>query len=610
MKPMLPVLKQVPPQKGEWLYEIKYDGFRAILEWSKNEMHLWSRNEIDMLPFFPEIKEILLTMKEKVMELLPIKIDGELVILENGSKANFGQLQMRGRMKSQERIGKMANQRPCKFLAFDLIIFNNKSIMHKPYHKRKEQLKHFMKELELPLEPTVSSPLSIQYIPFEKEYKKIWDKVLTNNGEGIVAKNKESKWEEGKRSETWIKIKNWKSATCFITAYDSTNGYYHIGVYKDGSIFPLGLFLFSLDPEQKQALNKVLRENGTENNKGILTIQPSICVEINYLEWYEQKLREPHFHRFKLDTAPEQCTYEQFLLNEANIPKEITISHPTKPLWKKDAIIKLDFIRYMREISPFMLPFLENRALTVIRYPHGIFGEPFYQKNCPDYAPKFIQTDNDDGINYIVCNNLKTLMWLANQLAIEYHIPFHTIDNPYVSEIVFDLDPPTRKEFTLAVTASRMMKKIFDQLNLISFVKTSGNKGLQVYIPLPEKTFTWKETRLFTEFIANYLVSEKPDLFTIERLKKNRKNRLYVDFVQHAEGKTIIAPYSMRGHEDALIASPLFWSEVNEKLTPSQFTIKTIQDRINKLGCPFANYFAIKSQQPFEPVLNFLKNNK
>ncbi|QQZ11128.1 DNA ligase D [Heyndrickxia vini] len=610
MKPMLPTLKTDPPLDSNWIYEIKYDGFRAILEWNHNVMHLWSRNEKDLLPQFPEIETYLMSINERVKDFLPLILDGEIVVLENSGKANFGELQIRGRLKSEDKISEYAKKRQCKLLVFDLLKIKGQSLISQSLAERKYQLNNFINRMELPTNPTNASQNLIQQILSEKDFNKVWKRVKSFDGEGIVAKTIDSKWEEGKRTETWVKLKNWKKVSCFIIGLDSSNGYYHIGVYKDKIVYPLGLFLFSIDADKKRALNKVIKENAYASNHGLLNIHPSICVDIYYLEWFENKLREPHFHAFRFDLSPEECTYEQFLIDEAQIPIDISITHPDKPLWEKDAISKLDFIRYMRKISSFMLPFLQNRTLTVIRYPHGIFGEPFYQKNCPDYAPGFIQTHLKDGIHYIVCNDLKTLMWLANQLSIEFHIPFHTISDRYVSEIVFDLDPPSRNEFHLAVKASQMMKKIFDQLELVSFIKTSGNKGLQVYIPLPEKQFSWDDTRLFTEFIANYLVTEKPDLFTIERLKKNRKGRLYVDFVQHAEGKTIIAPYSMRGHEDALIATPLFWNEVNEQLHPEQFTMKAVLHRMNKFSCPFENFFSIKNNQPFEPILNFLKQSK
>ncbi len=177
----------------------------------------------------------------------------------------------------------------------------------------------------------------------------------------------------------------------------------------------------------------------------------------------------------------------------------------------------------------------------------------------------------------------------------------------YVSEIVLDLDPPSRSEFQLAVKAASILKLVLDKFNLTAFVKTSGNKGIQVYIPLQEETYSWEETRLFTTFIADFLVKYDPHSYTTERLKKNRAGRLYVDFIQHAEGKTIIAPYSVRNNEDGLVATPLFWEELNEDLTPDLFTMEKVLNRLDKYVDPFSTFFTCKKSQPFDQVLHIIK---
>ena len=198
---------------------------------------------------------------------------------------------------------------------------------------------------------------------------------------------------------------------------------------------------------------------------------------------------------------------------------------------------KADYIGYLNEIGDFLLPFLDNRALTVIRYPHGSGGESFFQKNKPDYAPEFITSIRDDEHEHIICSDYSVLLWLANQLALEFHIPFQTVDTAHPTEIVFDLDPPSKSEFPLAVRAAKELHRLFDQLGLLSFPKLSGNKGIQIYIPISKNAFTYEETRLFTSFAASYCVSLFPDLFTTERLIKNRGGKLYIDYVQHAPGK-------------------------------------------------------------------------
>jgi bifunctional non-homologous end joining protein LigD len=609
MKPMLPSLTFELPEGESWYYEVKYDGFRAILEW-KDALTLTSRNGKSLLELFPEIETFLLEKKKEFESHLPLILDGELALLDNSYKANFGSIQVRGRMRSQKRINEKAKVQPCHYLVFDLLMHAGKWLIKEPYTKRKEALARLFSSLDLPLEVDQKSAKLVQMIPASKDFATIWDEVILHDGEGLVAKNERNEWEEGKRSTLWLKYKNWKYVSCFITALEKVNGYYHIAVFKDKEIVSIGQFFFGLKPEEKQALTAIIKENQRGEDKKFIYVDPAIVVEIKYLEVYEGQLREPHFHRFRFDLAIEDCTYEQFVAKQKNLPGEIEITHPDKPLWDAPAVTKMDYIHYLREVSPYMLPFLKNRTLTVIRYPHGIFGEAFFQKNCPDYAPEFVKTFLLDGINYIVCNDLKTLLWLGNQLAIEFHIPFQTTDSRWPSEIVFDLDPPSKSGFHLAVKAAMLIKEVFDQLRLIGFIKTSGNKGLQIYLPLPDNEYSYEQTRLFTTFIAEYLIAKDPESFTIERMKKKRGSRLYIDYVQHGEGKTIIAPYSLRGNKEATVAAPLYWDEVNEDLEIGQFTIATMMERIRKQGDPFQHYFKAKQEQNLKPILEFLEIKK
>jgi DNA ligase D len=286
--------------------------------------------------------------------------------------------------------------------------------------------------------------------------------------------------------------------------------------------------------------------------------------------------------------------------------QKVTITSPSKPLWPQRNLFKIDFLKYLIGVAPHMLPFLEERTLTVIRYPHGAGSESFYQKNTPEYAPEFVKTHLSDGINYTICSSLPTLIWLGNQLAFEFHIPFQTLQSHGPSEIVFDLDPPSRDYFHLAIEAALIIKEILDRLKLISYIKTSGNKGLQLYIPLPDNTYSYEETRRFTQFIAQYLVTKEPNWFTIERMKAKRGSKLYVDYIQHAEGKTIIAPYSVRGNDEALVATPLHWKEVISTLRPEQYPLDAIIPRIEESGCPFSSFFESKKKQKFTPVLEWL----
>lgn len=608
---MLPTLSfDLPTDTANWYYEVKFDGFRALLYWDEDHFELLSRNGRSLTELFPEIGNFLLAKKNEFRPFFPLQVDGELVALENPYKANFSAIQTRGRMKSLHKIQAQVEARPCNYMIFDVLEIAGKSYKQLPYHERKQTLKKIFIEAGLQLDTDSHSQQLLCLVKAYSDFNPLWDKVVLYDGEGIVCKQKMSKWEEGKRTSSWIKYKNWKYTLCFITALDKKNGYFEVSVLKDREIFRIGQVLFGFKPDEKKALQQIIRQNKVDENEQTVLVQPGICLEVKYLEVYEAELREPHFHRFRFDAKPEDCTFSSFLSRQRNIPSSIGITNPEKPIWPNLSILKEDYLHYLIEASPYMLPFLKDRLLTVIRYPHGMDGEPFYQKNCPDYAPDYVQTHFSDNINYIVCNDLKTLLWLGNQLAIEFHLPFQAFYQTKPSEIVFDLDPPSKDHFGLAVKAALQIKAVLDQLHLIGFIKTSGNKGLQIYLPLPDHTYSFDDTRMFTSFIADFLVSSFPDHFTTERLKKKRGNRLYIDYVQHAEGKTIVCPYSLRGNEYAGAAAPLYWDEITEALKPEMFTMKTVQERLRNNINPFEQYFEVKKIQPFSPVLEFLSKKK
>ncbi|WP_250886595.1 DNA ligase D [Bacillus sp. SM2101] len=617
IRPMLPTLSFTPPKGEEWTYEVKYDGFRGLLFIDHNECKLMSRNGNNLLNQFPEIKSFVESMRlEKIESFLPLILDGEICILDSSIKANFSKIQFRGRLKDQERIKHSLIQAPAYFLVFDLLQYSGNMTTHLPYVKRKEQLHHLFSQLALPTTVTMDRENLIQLISESCHFDSLWNEVQLHNGEGLIAKQIHSKWEAGKRTTHWIKVKNWKIGQFFVTKYEKPNGYFHVGLFREGSIYEIGLFSHGLSPVERSTLSQVIQDNKQTETTQFVCIQPSICVELKYLEVYNGSLRQPIFSRFLTDLNVNVCTWEKLHVEQQlNQPEStsttvVHVTNPAKRLWKERFITKRDYLDYLNSISNYMLPFLQNRLLTTIRYPHGMYGEKFYQKNCPAYAPDFVQTFKHEDITYIICNNAETLAWLGNQLAIEFHVPFNSIKSKGPSEIVFDLDPPSRQYFKLAVQAALLMKKIFDQLQLQSFVKTSGNKGLQVYIPLPPNTFSYHDTRLFTRFIANYLIENDPQKFTVERLKKKRENRLYIDYVQHAEGKTIIAPYSVRGNVGAYVATPLFWHEVNHQLKIEHFPMESIIERVTTKGCPLHTFHQVDNKQPFEQILKFLGSNK
>jgi len=608
MQPMLLTSADEWPRGNEWIYEVKYDGYRAILHWENEVPTIISRNQRDITSLFPEIIDFCKLTYPLVAPFLPLTMDGEMVFLENNFRSNFSIVQSRGKTKSKQKIEEARQKFPCQYIAFDLLKIKGSDLVMLPLIERKKHLAQLFEEAKLPNKIEFFQRGQIQCIESYEDGDSLWKKIKTHNGEGMIAKRKTSLYTAGKRMDDWLKIKNWRIVTVIVHTFNKENDYFTGAVYKDNQLTEVTAFKHGLTDEQFQTLAAFFQTKGEKLSSSVWMLTPSICADIACIDFDGKKLREPRFHSFRFDLSPKNCHWKNFQKQLHPMPEEVPVTHPEKPIWPKLNLLKEDYLLYLEYIAPYMLPFLQNRALTTIRYPHGVPGEHFYQKNVPDYAPNFVQTKQIEDIHYIVCNNLPTLFWLGNQLALEFHIPFQTIDTAHPTEIVFDLDPPSQKEFPLAIEAALKMKAIFDQLQLQSFVKTSGNKGLQVYIPLPKNQFTYDETRIFTEFICQFLVNQVSQKFTLERLKKNRGNKLYLDYVQHAEGKTIIAPYSPRGNEWGSIATPLYWEEVKEGLNPNHFTIPTVMERVKTIGNPFTHFFEAGENQPFKSVLKELKN--
>ncbi|RFU65399.1 DNA ligase D [Peribacillus glennii] len=610
---MLPTYQAEAPAGKPWGYEVKYDGFRAILSIHLNKIRLISRNGKELLAAFPEIEQFIEEIKPALKNFLPVTLDGELVWLSNPLSSDFMHLQWRGRLKTKQPIEEAARLSPVRFLAFDLLLQDGKSLESLPYSQRKKQLGKLCMKLNLPLSPNPVDESIIQFIPIYPDLQELSEKVVLHDGEGIVAKHESSLWEEGKRTSGWVKVKNWRTAQCFITSMNIENGYFTLGVYKGKDLLIVGQVKNGINQHERSILQQIIKQNATQVAGNEYYIHPSICLAVNFLHAYEEaELREPQFKEFLTTVKPEECTWERFTEGQYTFPSNIPVTSPDKPIWKsRDKIItKIEYLQYLRDVSSWFLPHLEGKELTTIRFPHGTTSgnERFFQKNRPEYAPDFVKSFlAKDGNDYILCNDLQTLIWLGNQLALEFHTPYQRAGKNRPDELVLDLDPPSPELFHLAVKAATECKKVLDSIKLIAFIKTSGNKGLQIHIPLPADTFSYQDTRMFTNFLADFLTNAHPEIFTVERLKKNRQNRLYLDFVQHSEGKTIISPYSPRGNDFGGVSTPLYWEELSQDLSIKDYNVWTVPKRIRSLGCPFSDYEQAREEQPFAEVMEFLK---
>ncbi|MBO8170750.1 MAG: DNA polymerase domain-containing protein [Bacillaceae bacterium] len=289
--------------------------------------------------------------------------------------------------------------------------------------------------------------------------------------------------------------------------------------------------------------------------------------------------------------------------------KEIKISNPDKVLWPDAGITKLDYIRYLMEVAPYLLAYSRNRLLTTIRYPDGIDGKHFYQKNIPDYAPDWIQTFNWRDTTYILLNDRPTLAWVGNQASLELHVSFHFYHDEYhPTELVFDLDPMDLSDFDHVREVALKVRDVLQSLGLSSVVKTSGASGLQIYVPI-YPSYTFEETRRVNRFIAEYLQERNPGLITLERLVKNRGKKLYLDYLQHWTGKTLPSPYSTRARPMATVSTPVTWEEVESGFHPTDFTIDSVPERIQQYGDLFQWITTDKTNQSLDEMMAFMNQH-
>lgn len=274
--------------------------------------------------------------------------------------------------------------------------------------------------------------------------------------------------------------------------------------------------------------------------------------------------------------------------------REFALSNLDKVLWPEDGYTKGEMINYYVRIAPYLIPHLSQRPLVLTRYPNGISGKSFYQKNAPDYLPEWISTypwyssDSDRVINFILAEETAALAWLANQACLEMHPWLSRIGSiDYPDFAVVDLDPSPGSKYQDVIDIALAVKQLLDSLKLRSYPKTSGSLGLHIYIPL-ENRHTYEEIRRFTQTIAAMVCNVLPQIATIERTVNRRGTKVYVDYLQNVQGKTLSSVYSIRPRRGAPVSTPLLWEEV-PYVKPADFTIKSILARVEAQGDLFAS---------------------
>lgn len=286
---------------------------------------------------------------------------------------------------------------------------------------------------------------------------------------------------------------------------------------------------------------------------------------------------------------------------------DVKITNPEKYLWPELEIRKIDYISYLINLAPYILPYSSHRLLTTIRYPDGINGKSFYQKSIPSYAPPWIKKIYWHETPYIVLDSLSTLVWLGNQAALEFHTAFNSFSNEnYPSHLVFDLDPSKEQSFDQVIMAALLVYETLESLSIKSWIKTSGATGLQIYIPVGDQ-YDYDTSRKINTFFGKYFSQKYPNIFTIERMVNKRGSKLYFDYLQMWHGKSISAPYSPRATQNATISTPVEWNELQKGIYPQDFTLINIMDRLNKKGDIFKSIRHENNVQTLDYILSSIQ---
>ena len=279
--------------------------------------------------------------------------------------------------------------------------------------------------------------------------------------------------------------------------------------------------------------------------------------------------------------------------------EKLKLTNLSKQLWPDDNITKADFIKYYIQMASVILPHLKDRPMVFTRYPDGIYGKAFYQKNVPDYAPEWLKTfkiKSDEGniTEYVIINDVKSLVWAANQACLELH-PWlsktSSLGNP--DYVIFDLDPMENTDFEDARKVALALKELLDMEGLVSFAKTSGSTGIQIYVPIDCK-YTYQQVRNFAKLFCQVIERTFPDITTTERSVSKREGKMYLDYMQNVKGKTIVAPYSPRPKKGAPVSCPITWTELEQGVTADMFTIKNMPERVKEKGDIFEGVLTVK----------------
>jgi len=665
--PMLARAGELPvPEKG-WAYEIKWDGVRALAYCRPGELRLESRNLIEITDKYPELGEL-----PRALGSRSAILDGEIVAFDADGRPSFSALQQRMQISGSAQARRRMKATPVTYVIFDLLWLEGHSLMEQPYSDRREQLAG--------LELTGSSLQVPEYLVGHG--RELLQAATEQGLEGVVAKRLASRYQPGRRTSDWVKVKRPGRQEFVVGGWVAGKGTRSgrvgallLGVYDgQGSLRYAGRVGSGFSERELERLDGLLEPlrragslfSGGGPPRGAVFCEPRLVAEVSFSEWTpDGRLRHPVYLGLRDDKAAREVVREDTpaaapaargptpkrasdrkqgreaptraqtpalarapASSPAQAPadgltiepsrsgapiahvegRELKLSNLDKELYPESGFAKGRLIDYYVAVAPALLPHLAGRPLTVTRWPDGVQGKSFFQKQAPGHRPQWVATatvpTERKQIDYVLAEDLATLVWLANLAAIELHTPLaRAPEMRRPTCMVFDLDPGAPATAIECCRVALTLHGTFERLGLRSFAKTSGSKGLQVYVPLNGPRVTYEQTKAFARSLAELLEQSEPDLVVSRMTKSRRTGKVLIDWSQNDARKTTVCVYSLRATERPGVSTPLEWEEVSAALDSGDparlaFTPEQVLERVGRRGDLFAEVLSLVQALP------------
>ncbi len=586
VKPMLATAGEPFDREG-WLFEFKYDGYRIVARRRGSRVWLSSRNGNDLTDRFPELEHAL-----RALPYEAFTIDGEVVLHDDSGRPDFGALVERIILPTRTAIETAARRRSATLYAFDLIDLMGHDTTAEPLNERKALLESLL--------PTTGPIRFSQHVM--RYGRKAFAAARELGLEGVIGKRAASPYRQG-RSHDWVKVRTEKSGDFAIVGSTAAKGSANdigalaVAEYRSGKLCYAGRVGTGLNQAQRAAIAAHLADapdaEALADDASVRWVQPSLVCEVSYREITRAgRLRHPVFVRLREDKKPRDCVArgeEPVVAAIVGDTVEVTVTHPDKVFFPELELTKADLVDYYDAIAPWMLPYLADRPVVLTRFPDGIHGKSFYQRDAPAYVPDWIRRETlwsegaEREVRYFVIENASALRYIANMGAIPIHTWHSRVANLERPDwCVLDLDPKDAP-FKSVIATARAVVELADEVALPTFLKTSGASGLHVLIPLAMQ-LTHDQSRTLAELLARVVVARQPSLATINRVVRTRKQRVYIDYLQNGHGRLLVAPFSARAEPAASVSMPIRGSELNARLRNEKFHIRNAVARMRRMG--------------------------